>query len=191
MSWREHVVLSWAGMRGVDSLAAALALPLVTQNGAPFPNRALIVFMTFSVILATLVLQGLSLKPLILWLGIVDDSSLQEEERKARLQANQAGLAKLAEVAKQRPVEESVLGRLRAEYEERIEQLGAPESSNAPAKLSLFAPEYEELLREILGEERKTILRLRNERAINDHVLRRIQRDIDLAEARLQQGDVD
>jgi CPA1 family monovalent cation:H+ antiporter len=140
------------------------------------------------VILATLVLQGLSLKPLIRWLKIDGDSSLEDEERRARLKANQAGLAKLAEIAKHRHVDESLIGRLRAEYEDRIQQLAAPEPGAGPTKLSLFSPEYEELLREILGEERRTILRLRNERAINDHVLRRIQRDIDLAEARLQHG---
>jgi CPA1 family monovalent cation:H+ antiporter len=183
--------MSWAGMRGVDSLAAALALPLVTRSGAPFPDRAMIVFLTFSVILATLVLQGLTLSPIIRWLRIVDDSSLEEEERQARLKANQAGLAKLAEVAKLRHVEEGLVGRLRAEYEDRIQQLAAPEPGTGPTKLSLYSPEYEKLLREILGVERKTILQLRNERAINDQVLRRIQRDIDLAEARLQQGEAD
>jgi Na+/H+ antiporter len=191
LSLRHLVLLSWAGMRGVDSLAAALALPLVTRSGAPFPDRALIVFLTFSVILATLVVQGLTLTPMIRWLRIVGDSSLEEEERQARLKANQAGLAKLAEIAKHRHLEESVMGRLRAEYEDRIQQLAAPEPGDDPTKLSFFSPAYEELLREILGEERRTILRLRNERAINDQVLRRIQRDIDLAEARLQQGELD
>ncbi|HUD49393.1 MAG TPA: Na+/H+ antiporter [Candidatus Baltobacteraceae bacterium] len=190
-SLRHLVLMSWAGMRGVDSLAAALALPLVTRSGAPFPDRAMIVFLTFSVILATLVLQGLTLSPIIRWLRIVDDSSLEEEERQARLKANQAGLAKLAEVAKLRHVEEGLVGRLRAEYEDRIQQLAAPEPGTGPTKLSLYSPEYEKLLREILGVERKTILQLRNERAINDQVLRRIQRDIDLAEARLQQGEAD
>jgi CPA1 family monovalent cation:H+ antiporter len=187
-SMKHILLMSWAGMRGVDSLAAALALPLVIQNGDPFPYRALIVFLTFSVILGTLVLQGLSLKPIIRWLKIDEDSSQEDEERQARLKANQAGLVKLAEIAKLRHVDENLIGRLRAEYEDRIQQLAAPEHGPGPAKLSLFSPEYEELLREILGEERKTILRLRNERAINDHVLRRIQRDIDLAEVRLQQG---
>ena len=190
-SWRHLALMSWAGMRGVDSLAAALALPLVTKSGAPFPDRALIVFLTFSVILATLVLQGLSLTPIIRWLKIVDDSSLEEEERQARLKANQAGLAKLAEIARLRHVEAGVIGRLRAEYEDRIQQLAAPEPGNGPTKLSLFSPEYEQLLKEILDEERRTILRLRNERIINDNVLRRIQRDIDLAEARLQPGGED
>jgi CPA1 family monovalent cation:H+ antiporter len=185
-TWRHLVLLSWAGMRGVDSLAAALALPFVTKNGDPFPERGLIVFITFSVILGTLVLQGLSLSPLIRWLKIVDDHSLEEEERQARLKANQAALARLTEMADSRKVDESVLARLRAEYEDRIQQLAGNEDNHDHKKLSLFSAEYEKLSREILAEERKTILHLRNERVINDHVLRRIQRDLDLAEARLE-----
>jgi len=186
-SWRHLVLLSWAGMRGVDSLAAALALPLVTQNGKnAFPERSLIVFITFSVILGTLVLQGLSLSPIIGWLKIVDDHSLEDEERQARLKANQAALAKLAEIAKSHNVDEGVVERLRAEYEDRIRQLSGHEDGDDNKKLSLYSAEYEELSKEILAEERKTILHLRNERVINDHVLRRIQRDLDLAEARLE-----
>jgi CPA1 family monovalent cation:H+ antiporter len=173
-------------MRGVDSLAAALALPFVTQNGKPFPERGLIVFITFSAILGTLVLQGLSLSPLIRWLEIVDDRSLEEEERQARLKANQAALARLAEIARSRPVDEGVHTRLRAEYEDRVQQLAAHDEGTDHQKLSLYSAEYEELSKEILREERKTILHLRNERVINDNVLRRIQRDIDLAEARLE-----
>jgi monovalent cation/hydrogen antiporter len=189
-TWRHFVLMSWAGMRGVDSLAAALALPFVTESGKPFPERGLIVFITFGVILGTLVLQGLSLSPLIRWLKIVDDHSLEEEERQARLKANQAALAKLAEIAKSHHVDESVLGRLRAEYEDRIGQLSGHEDGSDHGKLSIYSADYEELSREILGEERKTILNLRNERVINDHVLRRIQRDLDLAEARMErEGD--
>jgi monovalent cation/hydrogen antiporter len=184
--WRQLLLMSWAGMRGVDSLAAALALPFVTKSGDPFPERGLIVFITFGVILGTLVLQGLSLSPLISWLKIVDDHSLEEEERQARLKANQAALAKLAEIAKSYKVDESVLERLRAEYEDRIQQLSGREDGSDHKKLSLFSAEYEELSKEILGEERRTILQLRNERVINDHVLRRIQRDLDLAEARME-----
>jgi CPA1 family monovalent cation:H+ antiporter len=185
-TWRHLVLLSWAGMRGVDSLAAALALPFVTKSGNPFPERSLIVFITFSVILGTLVLQGLSLSPLIRWLKIVDDRSLEEEERQARLKANQAALARLTEMAQAGAVDEGVLSRLRAEYEDRIHQLTGHEDGEAHEKLSLYSSDYEKLSKEILAEERKTILHLRNERVINDHVLRRIQRDLDLAEARLE-----
>ena len=82
-----------------------------------------------------------------------------------------------------------MLGRLRTEYEDRIHQLTAHEPGNEKVKFSLFAPEYEQLSREGLEEERRTILHLRNQRVINDNVLRRVQKDIDLADARLQRRD--
>jgi CPA1 family monovalent cation:H+ antiporter len=184
-TWRHLTLLSWAGMRGVDSLAAALALPFVTQTGGPFPERGLIVFLTFGVILGTLVLQGLTLSPLIRWLKIVDDRSQEEEERRARLEANQAALATLSKIAGHRRLDKGLVERLRAEYEDRIQQLTGHEGDDGARKLTLYSADYEALSKEILDEERRTILRLRNERVINDTVLRRIQRDLDLAEARL------
>lgn len=190
-SWRDLIIMSWAGMRGVDSLAAALALPFVIRKDVPFPDRGMIVFLTFGVILGTLVVQGLTLAPLIRWLKITDDHSLEEEERLARLKANQAALTKITEIAKSRKLSDNLVRRARAEYEDRITQLAGHDNSDGDAKLSLFAPDYEELLKEGLNEERKTILDLRNNLVINDNVLRKIQRDIDLAEVRLQQNDGD
>jgi CPA1 family monovalent cation:H+ antiporter len=138
-------------------------------------------------ILGTLVLQGLSLPPLIRLLKIKEDLSQEEEERLARLQANEAAMARITELAKSRRFDDRVVGRVRSEYEDRILQLTANEEGKA--RLSLFTPEYEELSKEGLGEERRTILDLRNKRVINDQVLRRIQRDIDLSEVRLRQSD--
>jgi monovalent cation/hydrogen antiporter len=92
------VFLSWAGMRGAVSLAAALALPLSTDAGAPFPGRDLILFLTFSVILATLVGQGLTLPLLIRALGLEDDGGEAREDAKARIRAAEAALARLAEL---------------------------------------------------------------------------------------------
>ncbi|HWH71629.1 MAG TPA: cation:proton antiporter, partial [Candidatus Sulfotelmatobacter sp.] len=185
-AWQHLAVIAWTGMRGVVSLAAALALPLSTQGGAPFPGRDLILLLTFSVILATLVLQGLSLPPLLRWLGVEDDRAVEQEECAARLQANQAALARLEELGKSEALPPDALQRLRAEYEDRIRVLSeACNRANAGSPRRLFSPVYERLARETLLVERATLLRLRNERVINDEVLRRIQRDIDLAEARL------
>jgi CPA1 family monovalent cation:H+ antiporter len=174
-------------MRGVVSLAAALALPLTVRDGTPFPGRDLILFLTFMVILATLVVQGLSLPTLIRWLGIKDDGAAKREEREARLQANRAALARLNEIGERDPAKADALQRLRVEYEDHILQLeGAdPESFGTP--LRRFSSEYERLSHEALQTERSTIIQLRNREIINDEVLRRIQRDIDLAEIRLQQ----
>jgi CPA1 family monovalent cation:H+ antiporter len=186
-SWRHVTIVAWTGMRGVVSLAAALALPFKKADGSPFPGRDLILFLSFVIILATLVVQGLSLPPLIRWLGVEDDDSLEHEEREARLAANKAALSRLHEVAEKDPAKAEALKRVRIEYEDRIRQLEASESDHQNRRLRLFSAEYERLSREGLKQERDTILQLRNKDVINDEVLRRIQQDIDLAEARLQQ----
>ncbi|HWC61603.1 MAG TPA: Na+/H+ antiporter [Verrucomicrobiae bacterium] len=186
-SWKHVTIVAWTGMRGVVSLAAALALPLRRADGSPFPGRDLILFLSFVIILATLVVQGLSLPPLIRWLGVEDDDSLEQEEREARLAANKAALARLHEVAEKDPAKADALKRLRIEYEDRIRQLEVTEGNRSNRHLRLFSAEYERLSREGLKQERATILQLRNKDVINDEVLRRIQQDIDLAEARLRQ----
>ncbi len=184
-SWRHVTIVAWTGMRGVVSLAAALALPLTLQNGTPFPDRDLILFLTFIVIVATLVLQGLSLPLLIRWLGVRDDRSMEKEERDARLQANQAALARLKDLAESDPAKADALQRLRVEYEDHIRQLESAEPQSAGTPLRLFSAEFERLSRDALQVERVTLLKLRDQDVINDEVLRRVQRDIDLAEARL------
>ncbi len=182
-NWRWVAIVAWTGMRGVVSLAAAMALPLTMPDGSPFPGRDLILFLTFSVILATLVVQGFTLPPLIRWLGVVDDGEHEREERKARLKANQAALARLSEL--EAAAETEALTRLRLEYEDRIRQLEMNEISGETARHRVHRGDYEGLLRETLTIERQVILQLRNEQVINDAVLRRIQRDLDFAEGRL------
>jgi CPA1 family monovalent cation:H+ antiporter len=185
-NWRHVMIVAWTGMRGVVSLAAALALPETKADGTPFPGRDLILFLTFIVILATLVVQGLSLPPLIRWLRVKDDGSMDIEEREARLKANQSALARLHEIAESDPAKADALERLRIEYEDHVRQVEGAEAQSAGTPLRLFSSEYERLSHEALQVERRTILELRNQSVINDEVLRRIQRDIDLAEARLQ-----
>ncbi|HLH53846.1 MAG TPA: Na+/H+ antiporter [Verrucomicrobiae bacterium] len=188
-SWRHVTVVAWTGMRGVVSLAAALALPLTTEAGAQFPGRDLILFLTFVMILSTLVVQGLSLPLIIKGLKVTGDNVAQQEEITARLKANQAALARIDEIAKSDGMPQKIIDRIRDEYEDRIRELeSAQESSEANSK-GLFPAEYEQVSREALKVERNTILNLRNEWVINDEVMRRIQRDIDLAEARLRETD--
>ena len=182
--WRQTTLIAWTGMRGADSLAAALAIPFLLSNGQPFPGRDLILLLTFCVIFATLVLQGLTLAPLVRWLGVVDDHVTEKEERLARLKANEAALARLEELESLKRAGHQTIERLRSEYEDRIRQLRVddPEGESAGR---LFSADFVELACEMLQTERETVISLRNEEAINDQALRRIQRDIDLAEARL------
>jgi CPA1 family monovalent cation:H+ antiporter len=184
--WQHVAIIAWTGMRGVVSLAAALALPIHRADGTAFPGRDLILFLTFVVIFATLVLQGLSLPFLIRWLGIEDDGAVEKEEREARLLANQSALAWLKELTEPDAPKLDALNRLRIEYEDQILQLQSSDLQKVGAPLRLFSSEFQSLSLAALQLERKIIIRLRNAGTISDEVLRRIQRDIDLAEARLQ-----
>jgi monovalent cation/hydrogen antiporter len=131
----------------------------------------------------------LSLAPVIRWLGVVDDRRWEIEERQARLEANRAALARLREIAEREKADESSVQRLAAEYEDRILQL-QNHSIDEEAPNGLFSPAFEQISLEALEAERRTILDLRNRRVINDDALRRIQRDIDLAETRLKREGV-
>ena len=185
-TWREVALVAWTGTRGAVSLAAALAVPLTTDSGAPTPGRNTIQFLTYSVILATLVAQGLSLPPVIRWLGIRGGEELEQEEHQARLQATQAALDRLQALEGSQPKE--TLEKLRAQYTERLQQLqlqaDQPEDSEEKPRPQPAA--FSRLQHELLGVERETLLRLRNQHAINDEVLRRVQHDLDLAENRLR-----
>jgi CPA1 family monovalent cation:H+ antiporter len=183
--WQHTALIAWTGMRGADSLAGALAIPFVLPSGQPFPGRDLILLLTFMVIFGTLVLQGLTLMPLTRWLGIVDDNVTEKEERLARLKANEAALAHVDAMESLNHARPKTVERLRSEYLDRIEQLRA-EGPHAKGISRLFSRDFEELSREALETERETVIALRNEEIINDQALRRIQHDIDLAEARLQ-----
>src|SRR5262249_41613822 len=119
-------------------------------------------------------------------LGVEDDRSADREEREARLRANRAALVKLAESAGKDSAATEARQRLRIEYEDRIHQLEAYNENETGDAPGLFSSDYESLSYDMLQLERGTILQLRNESVINDEVLRRIQRDIDLAEVRLR-----
>jgi monovalent cation/hydrogen antiporter len=181
--WQGTAIVAWTGMRGVVSLAAALAVPMTVSNGDPFPGRDYILFVTFCVILATLVVQGLSLPALIHRLGVVDDGLANIEERTARLKANEAALAYLGEI--DHKFTPDLVERLRVEYDDRIRQLEVCANVQGASENGMVAPSYQLLQQEALDVERKTIIQLRDEFVINDEVLRRIQADLDHAEARL------
>jgi CPA1 family monovalent cation:H+ antiporter len=172
-------------LRGADSLALALAVPFLLPNGQSFPGRDVILLLTSCVIFGTLILQGLTLVPLARWLGVVDDHITEREERLARLKANEAALARLEELGSSDKVKSATVDRLRSEYADRIRQLGIA-GSDEESISRLFSADFEALAREVLQTERDTVIALRSEEAINDQAFRRIQRDIDLAEARLQ-----
>jgi monovalent cation/hydrogen antiporter len=188
--WRTVVMVGWTGMRGAVSLAAALALPEVTANGAAFPERALVVYLTFCVILATLVVQGLSLPLLIGGLGLQDDGASEREETKARLRAAQAALARLDALASEDEVSQQLAQHLRQHYTARIGSITTrlKKAEDEPGPDHAMA--YQQLQREAIEAEREAVIGLRNGGEINDDVLRRIERELDLEEQRLA-GEAD
>jgi CPA1 family monovalent cation:H+ antiporter len=172
-------------MRGAVSLAAALALPLTTDAGGPFPNRELIVFLTFGVILGTLVLQGLTLPGLIRVLGLEDDGLAEKEEAKARIHAAEAALGRLEELLDQDWVREDTAERLRGLYGFRRDRFRSRFDPDGDRSVEERSADYQRLRRELLDAERRAVLELRRQGLIDDDVMRRVVRDLDLEDARL------
>src|SRR5437879_2231884 len=144
--WQQTALIAWTGMRGADSLAGALAIPFVLRNGEPFPGRDLILLLTFCVIFAMLVLQGLTLAPLVRWLGVVDDHVTEKEERLARLKANEAALARLEELETSSRARRQTVERLRTEYDDRIRPLQI-EDPDGESGSRLYEPDFEGIIR--------------------------------------------
>jgi monovalent cation/hydrogen antiporter len=183
--WQAVSVVSWTGMRGVISLAAALALPLTTAAGAPFPRRDLILFLTFCVILATLVVQGLSLPALIRTLGLEDDGSQDREETVGRIEVADAALARIEELAAEDWVREETAERVRGLYNYRRGRFSARFDGDEDG-IEERSAAYQRLMRELLRAQRRVLIELRNEGKIGDEAMHRIERDLDLEETRLE-----
>jgi CPA1 family monovalent cation:H+ antiporter len=181
--WQHVFLVGWAGMRGVDSLAAALALPLTLGDaGPPFLQRKLILFLSFSVILSTLVLQGLSLPLLIRWLRFQHDKTDEIEEAHARMNAAREALRRLTDPDFVAGVPTDLLGLARDLYERRLKHEQAVLN---PADHLAFEL-YHRLRRELLRTERQVVLQLRDQGLISDDALRRIERSLDYEELRLE-----
>jgi monovalent cation/hydrogen antiporter len=186
--WTEVFVVGWAGMRGVVSLATVLALPLET------PGRDLLIFLTFCVILATLVGQGLSLPWLIRALGVVEDGGAAEhQELHARIAAVEAATARIEQLAREWPDHLPLIDTLRTQYAHRSSHLGEHTHQEADEELlnmdeaaakELF--DHRKIRRAVIDAEREAVLDLRRRGAIDDEVWRRIERDLDLEELRME-----
>ena len=183
--WQHIALIGWTGMRGAVSLAAALALPLETDAGAPFPARALIIFLAFTVILGTLVGQGLTLPGLIRSLRLEEDRGEAKEDTKARVYAAEAALARLEELVDEEWVREDTAERLRGLYGFRRSRFLARFDGDDDGSIEQRSANYQRLRRELLEAERAAIVQLRRDGRISDDVMRRIERDLDLEDSRL------
>jgi monovalent cation/hydrogen antiporter len=175
-----RLVVAWSGMRGAVSLAAALALPL------DFPMRNLILFLTFAVIFATLVLQGLTLPTLIRHLRLEGDDAEEREEVRARLAATDAALARLDELAGEEWTRDDTVERLQGLFQFRRRRLKARAGYWEDDGAEDRSLAYQRLVRELLQAQRGAIVRLRNEGVISNDVMHRIERELDLEDIRLE-----
>jgi monovalent cation/hydrogen antiporter len=187
-SWQLRLVGNWAGMRGAVSLAAALALPFTTDAGAPLPDRDLILFITFALILVTVVGQGLTLPWLIRRLGVTEDGSEEAgEELRARLVIARAAVERVDELEGEEWTRDETIDRVRALYEYRQRRFkiraGKIDDEDGIEERSLA---YQRLMHEIYAAQRAELVRLRNEREISAEVMRRVERELDLEESRLE-----
>ena len=183
--WRQRFVSGWAGFRGAVSLAAALAVPATTHNGAPFPDRNLIVFVVSIVILVTVLVQGSTLPLVVRWARMPEDVSHTDELQLARTRSAEAALDALPRVASHLGVSQDLLRRLQKEYQEHAALVTAGDDDSAMSDVA----ERNDLVRRVrlgvLEYRRRAVTDLRDQNLIDDIVLRELQSAMDLEEVRL------
>jgi CPA1 family monovalent cation:H+ antiporter len=181
----ERLVVGWSGMRGAVSLAAALAVPRLTESGAPLAGRDVVLLLTFTTILITIVVQGLTLPLLVRAMGLGPEAGEEEREQEARLAAAHAALERLDRAAADDEAPETTVERLRTTYVEHAERAAA-ELDRDGVETEDSSEAYRELRSLTLDAERDAVLRLRREGKLSNDAARRLQHEIDLAESRLR-----
>ena len=183
---KNAAIVAWAGMRGVVSLAAALALPLTLADGVtPFPERDLLIFLTFAVILATLVGQGLTLPFFIRALGVVADGD-DHEEAHARMAAAEAAVQRIEELAEEWPGHLELIDALRAQYGHRASHVEMHHGDVTLDEQEQELLEHRQIRGAVIDAEREALNQMRERGAVSDDVFRRVERDLDLEELRME-----
>jgi CPA1 family monovalent cation:H+ antiporter len=175
-------------MRGIVTLAAALALPVTTISGEPFPFRVEIILISFVVILATLVLQGLSLPPLIRILRIKEGRGLEEEELQAREHAATAALTRLDQLTGEDWLQREHVEQLRVQYGRQLERLASSDAVHEDDSREATEA-FQRLRHETLTAERLALIGLRNDGTISDEVLHHLEHELDVEALRLGIGE--
>jgi monovalent cation/hydrogen antiporter len=187
--WHEPVLISWIGIRGGISLAAALAIPTSLANGSPFPRRNEILILTFAVILVTLVIQGLSLPRLLRWLNFPDDDAERAEEQRARETVASVALHFLASTTKEDEIHRRAVRHLQDIYRNRAEGLDLADEARQHSSETTYLNQIDSLNRDLVRLQRSALIALRDRGTISDAVLRRFQILLDLEEARLEEQE--
>lgn len=183
---RSRAVMAWSGMRGAVSLAAALAIPLETDSGTSFPERELILFITFGVILFTTVGQGLSLPAVIRGLGVSDDGEEDREETLGRMKASRAAIELLDELIEEDWTRDETIERVRGAYEFRYRRFAARVGKVEDDGIEDRSQTYQRMMHLLYARQRERLAQLRNEGLISNQVMHRLEREVDLEESRLE-----
>jgi monovalent cation/hydrogen antiporter len=183
--WQEPALISWVGMRGGISLAAALAIPHTLSDGSPFDRRGEILILTFAVILATLVIQGLSLPRLLYRLKLTDAGKERAEEQRAREALTEAALRYLAAASPGDEIQRRAVKQLQNAYRSRAEAFETARSAHLEKPEAGYMARLISLERELVGLQRTTLIDLRDIGTISDDVLRRFEVLLDLEETHL------
>jgi Na+/H+ antiporter len=187
---RARMVTGIAGFRGAVSLAVALSVPETVASGGAFPDRDLIIFVTSGVIVVTLVLQAPLMPVVVRWARLPHDGSVDAERHLAEIQATQEALDAIAQLAADLGTDHAITERLRHEYEKHLRVLHASDDGAEDEPALQYDRQYTALRQAVLAHKRATVLRLRDERRIDDIVLRQIQARLDIEEVRLSRREL-
>jgi len=185
---RRLFVIGWGGMRGVLSLAAAVSLPYVLPDGRTFPQRSMIIYLAFCLIVATLVIQGLTLPWLIRRLGLSEPVRMKDEEQDARRVLLREALVHLDRKRSKNRDQSAMFGELIAGYQQRLDAM--PAEREARVQGLVDQARRSSAILEVLQAERVALIRLWDEGRIDDEVLRTLQRELDLEESRVHTGSI-
>jgi CPA1 family monovalent cation:H+ antiporter len=184
--WKPVFIIGWSGMRGVVSLASALAIPFSLTGGAMFPHRNLILFITFVVILFTLVLQGLTLPVLIRILKIEAEENDEEQKLSIRLRLANTVLDYIETEYAQEARSIDAFSRLKGRYERMIEITGKKLDKEEGDMPPTFLPRYRQLLLELVKIQRQELAHMRRDNLFSEEILRNKEFELDLEEARFR-----
>lgn len=182
-------VIAFSGMRGAVSLAAALAIPLTVDGGGPFPDRDRLVILTFAAVVVTLVGQGLTLPLFAHWLGVDADDLDEREEIEARLAAAEAAIERIDALADEEWTRDETIERVRALLDYRRRRYASRRAGDDDEEgFAIRTASFSRLQREIIDAQRTALVEMRNDGRISQAVMRRVERDLDLDESRLEEA---
>lgn len=187
--WQGPLIIGWAGMRGVVSLAAALSIPLLLSNGDPFPHRNLILFITFVVIFITLVVQGLSFPLIIRWIKYQDPDHVlpaKKQDEQIQLQLLKVALEKLIKKYPGASVDNALVANLKTRYENESGLIANHSGTSEPETEKETVDEFRKVFAELIKAQRRELMKFRTQEGFEDEIIRKHENQLDLEEEKVK-----